>query len=296
MQNLKELCYICLLCFGLSLSQFVHTSSDYILWQQKSHFVHALQDLQFICCVCVLLAVRCKFVENLQSPPEGEPEAESRLGPAIPICCPRHRTWQRNMRAPGEFATHATWSKLCAQPCATRLPWCDHSCHLACHSPVLKPHTSAIECAEHVPRPCAEHSDVALLCGQVFGASNARKEANLDDALKHFTCEVPVQVQRGECNHSVALPCHRAKAVNSGNEMLSPCQETVGNWYHPICNHVRPKSNCAQRLRWVVEFLLFVLFVIFVACDMCFQHAFVLTKCIETLNIVRFSPNPSFVC
>ena len=174
--------------------------------------------------------------------------AEPRIGPQIPICCPRHRQSRLDTISADALAkVPQRWSSLCAVQCTHLRDWCGHPCALPCHDVSSTDHSPQDKCRHSLYRPCTDHRDVTLRCGQLFKRAGA---SSLALALDQFECEVSVTYQRPECEHKVTLPCHESKAIEAGTKTLSDCSEPVDDYFHPVCNHKTSKPTCHQRNQW----------------------------------------------
>ena len=179
-----------------------------------------------------------RFVTSLSSDRGGGPP---KVGERLEICCPRHSNTSLSIAGPTEFPRQETWADFCNLPCRYALPECGHQCQERCHSPLQIPHTK--KCVSEIPRPCAEHVDVPLLCHQARG-----NHATLAQGLEKFECEVPMSYERAECSHRVEVQCHVFESLLAGRLALEPCEEPVADYVHPACGHVRKKMKCKFRL------------------------------------------------
>jgi len=163
----------------------------------------------------------------------------TRAGPQLPICCPRHAESVRAVSTPDHFPSAANWnSGFCNIACKHRLP-CSHKCALPCHSPTIIAHT--VLCHEVVPRPCELHIDVPLLCKDV----EKKDIESVVSALTRFRCREIVKYSRPECSHVITRFCFSVHT-----EELSPCEELVRDYYHPVCNHVTSSLKCHVRRQY----------------------------------------------
>ena len=170
-----------------------------------------------------------------------EDYSEEKVSDTLPVCCPRHRKTSRHIKSISEFPSPDDWNEFCAEPCDYLLPGCKHVCQLPCHSPVRVPHTS--KCMIEVERPCFEHRNSPLKCHEL----NVNTYGTLDKALEHFKCEFKVVHRRPECDHTILLPCHEKKEVDSGKKLLPKCDEIVSDFINPGCNHVIKSPTCYHR-------------------------------------------------
>lgn len=153
-----------------------------------------------------------------------------RIGAALPVCCPHHSSVQRNVARLQDFPQAAAWGRFCGRACGQPLPWCGHECAKRCHAPHPAAHTEPGRCAVRLRRPCPEHEDVPLLCGDLHKScaltSNLPRRS-LAEALSGYTCEETVDYRRPECEHSFTLPCFKHKMVTAGHKKLPECTVKV---------------------------------------------------------------------
>lgn len=95
---------------------------------------------------------------------------QSRVGPALPVCCPWHPESQKWIERPADFPWARTWGGFCTLPCKHSLDWCGHACSAPCHACDATAHTSPSCCPQLVQHPCPHHSTTQLTCGQVYAA------------------------------------------------------------------------------------------------------------------------------
>lgn len=191
-----------------------------------------------------------RFFEDLTNVIPGAPAtsvandfifSEARVSSSIPICCPRHRTQTaRNVAKISEFPSHENWNNFCCHPCAYQLPTCTHLCAKLCHSPSYTAHTE--RCEVTIDSPCPIHYATKLVCNEVLGTA-----PTLQKALDRFECAIEVSHHRPECNHVVAITCHLNSLIDSGQRSLPNCEEIVGDFVHPQCNHLFSKPACYRR-------------------------------------------------
>ena len=175
----------------------------------------------------------------------------SRVGNELPIRCPRHGnvsvgSGRRRVRDPSGFPTESSWPVFCSQPCSYLLPRCGHACGVPCHNPVTSVHN--MECIVPLLRPCELHEDVPLLCMEV-----SIKSQTLQEALASHPCEVLEVYHREDCEHSVNIECHVKSSIALGNSHLPTCKETVGDFVHPICNHLIKSPTCVERRKFEIN-------------------------------------------
>lgn len=189
----------------------------------------------------------CGFV-SVASDAEGDnsKSVDSFVGNKLPICCPRHRS-SRSMlvESPSSFPSASNWGSFCHEACSHTIPSCGHKCNLPCHSPTEVPHSKQSACRVKLVRPCVQHADIPLLCGELnLGTSKLQK------ALQNFECPVEVKYSRPECQHGVCISCHDYTSILKGEAELPDCAVIVGDFTNPICNHVSKKPSCVQRRQW----------------------------------------------
>eukprot|EP00597_Dinobryon_sp_UTEXLB2267_P013697 CAMPEP_0170108520 /NCGR_PEP_ID=MMETSP0020_2-20130122/6618_1 /TAXON_ID=98059 /ORGANISM="Dinobryon sp., Strain UTEXLB2267" /LENGTH=3294 /DNA_ID=CAMNT_0010333253 /DNA_START=40 /DNA_END=9925 /DNA_ORIENTATION=+ len=189
----------------------------------------------------------CGFV-SMDSNVEDEKikSLDSFVGPKLPICCPRHRS-SKNMlvESPSAFPSANNWESFCHEACSYTIPSCGHKCNLPCHSPTEVPHSKQSACKVKLVRPCVKHADIPLVCGEMnLGTSK------LQSALQKFECPVKVRYSRPECQHGVNISCHDNTGLIRGEKTLPACEIVVGDFTHPICNHVSKKPTCVLRRQW----------------------------------------------
>lgn len=175
------------------------------------------------------------FVDSLAGGDAGQG-----VGEALPICCPRHAASKRLVVDPKTLPTTTEWAGFCAQPCTYVLKACGHRCQEPCHSPEKLRHSSP--CKRVIPRPCATHLDVPLLCHEAMG-----QHSTLNDALGSFKCDVRVDHTRRECEHVVPVSCYELSCILAGTAQLPDCTVQVGDFIHPSCGHVWSNMKCKAR-------------------------------------------------
>ena len=166
----------------------------------------------------------------------------ARIGASLPVCCPHHHATQRSVARPQDFPKASEWGRFCSQACGRPLPWCGHECANTCHAPHPGAHTHPKRCTAELQRPCPEHKDVPLSCGDLYrnqmmipgnnqstrsSVSAASPRVPFAEALSRYMCKEAVDYQRPECNHTVRMPCHQWKKVAAGQEKLPNCHEKV---------------------------------------------------------------------
>jgi hypothetical protein len=177
-----------------------------------------------------------------QARTQARPAAVSRVGPALPVCCPQHSTSCRTVEKASDFPSKLQWNAFCRRVCDYKLP-CTHECALPCHATSPGAHTQPAQCAVPVPRPCQRHSAIPLLCGKVQRTHPSEACAS---AMKRFKCEVRVLHSRPECNHKVELSCADDEMVTQKRGTLTPCAEVVDDFVK-ACGHVIKKPICSER-------------------------------------------------
>jgi hypothetical protein len=168
--------------------------------------------------------------------------AVTRVGPALPVCCPQHSTSCRTVAKASDFPSKQLWNAFCREVCSYRLP-CTHKCVLPCHATLPGAHTQPTQCAIPVARPCQRHRDVPLLCGKVHRTEPAESH---DSAMKRFKCEVWVLHLRPECHHEVKATCADDEAVKQGKGTFAPCDRVVQD-FAKVCGHVIKQPKCSER-------------------------------------------------
>jgi hypothetical protein len=176
-----------------------------------------------------------------------------RCSSTLPICCPRHqdiiteKEHQKVIKVT-QFPSKDSWKSFCSLPCRAVLKRCGHLCKLACHCPVDTTHNG--QCREILPRPCETHAQVLLLCHDVEIKEGLE---TLAQALERFECNIKVEYSRPECDHVIRIACYYREQVLKKLKELSPCEEIVSDYIHPVCNHRFSKPKCAVKRKYETQ-------------------------------------------
>ena len=174
----------------------------------------------------------------------------SRVGPSLPICCPRHHTTMRVVRDVTKFPTQGSWAQFCKEPCGNTLLLCGHGCALPCHSPTSVKHTVQAECTSPLERSCKAHSHIPLLCKELsFGRGDT-----IATALLKSDCQIREPYRRPECDHIINLPCHLLKCMESEPKpAIAACSVIVNDFIQPGCGHIIKAPTCFNRRKYEAE-------------------------------------------
>lgn len=175
------------------------------------------------------------------------------LGPALRLCCQRHRDTAIECTEPEDFPRLSPEGG-CLLPCEWRLDACGHQCLAKCHSEAMH---AAFSCPRECPRrrtgcdhPCPKLcgeecgpcrvvvNDVRLPCGHVqhgVACFRAQKAAEI-------RCTAQVEARVPGCGHVARVPCFTDVSASSF-VCSQPCDEMLA------CGHVCPGScgNCKTR-------------------------------------------------
>ena len=188
--------------------------------------------------------------DKLQMKSESSDCNDLRIGSSIPICCPRHNQSRCNVKN-ANMLMNMSPASLCIEPCAYVLDWCGHQCGVKCHDIYTSPHTMPNKCQKEVLTPCSDHSDKTIFCGDVYKQTSMLNSVNnIQSALKSFVCNIPIIMERKECEHTSTLPCGECKEIKAGHKTLGNCLVQVDDYFHPVCNHSRKNPICFKRREW----------------------------------------------
>ncbi|KAG7382936.1 hypothetical protein PHYPSEUDO_004232 [Phytophthora pseudosyringae] len=166
-----------------------------------------------------------------------------RIGPALPICCPEHRTSVTLAKTDRDLKLG-----FCSVVCFEELS-CSHECGLVCHWPHVGRHNK--KCSVEVESPCSRHPRV-LKCSAVTGSAQG---ISIHDALKKYECDIRVEASL-PCGHNQKMKCYSHTEIEAqraswpvefdrySKGLAPPCTEKVE--YAPPCQHTVPLS-CHDR-------------------------------------------------
>ncbi|OWZ08827.1 hypothetical protein PHMEG_00018571, partial [Phytophthora megakarya] len=157
----------------------------------------------------------------------------SRIGPALPICCPEHRTSVAVAKQ-----DHDLKLGFCTVVCSVKLS-CTHGCGLMCHWPKVDSHNK--NCKEEVESPCSRHPRV-LKCSSVtvsFG------KLPIGEALKKYQCDIRVEVTL-PCGHNQKMKCYSYTEIEAQRATWPVCnKEAITPYVYPDCKHIL-KCTCSE--------------------------------------------------
>jgi len=187
-----------------------------------------------------------RFIHRLEDPMLGTGEERfdlSRVGPALPLCCPYHYESQLDVTKVNQFPTAANWNAtICGKRCRHALQ-CGHMCKLLCHNPSLILHSTSAQCAEKILRPCTRHAHLQVRCGEI----GLKPEETIQLALARFHCDLEVKGRLPDCGHYMIFKCWEYEKIQKGSMQIPLCQEEVDDFIHPSCGHRFSNLRCHQR-------------------------------------------------
>lgn len=154
-----------------------------------------------------------------------------RMGPNLPICCPRHRATSQ------AFATVAAdlGKKFCSEICTELLP-CGHTCGLRCHFPSA---SHNLNCSIPVDIDCQEHPSQIPCHVAVNQGTDCRRSVQVDL----------------DCGHSITRPCHEAMPMRLGTTAFPTCQQPSKVPYErQPCKHRVSSASSNSTLFFGVSF------------------------------------------
>ncbi|KAJ3187506.1 hypothetical protein HDU85_006800 [Gaertneriomyces sp. JEL0708] len=160
-----------------------------------------------------------------------------RVGEALPLCCPQHRSSSKLVVAPADLKLG-----FCEELCKEGL-LCSHPCNLPCHWPHLAHNSS---CNQLVTSPCARHS-ADLTCGHIrtHVKPSARAVGTIDKFLPFYRCPEKVQAML-PCTHLQVFACADEVEFSSGAKPWPKCaQPSSQPFVYPECKH-QLHGECAQ--------------------------------------------------
>ncbi|KAI8995867.1 P-loop containing nucleoside triphosphate hydrolase protein [Gaertneriomyces semiglobifer] len=160
-----------------------------------------------------------------------------RVGEALPLCCPQHRSSSKLVVAPADLKLG-----FCEELCKEGL-LCSHPCNLPCHWPHMTHNSS---CNQLVTSPCARHS-ADLTCGHIRAHVKpiARAAGAIDKFLPFYRCPEKVQAML-PCTHRQVFACADEEEFSSGAKPWPKCAQPSSQPYvYPDCKH-QLHGECAQ--------------------------------------------------
>ncbi|GKY97164.1 hypothetical protein MPSEU_000674800 [Mayamaea pseudoterrestris] len=152
-----------------------------------------------------------------------------RTGPALPLCCPVHRSNTFLASTDRELRRG-----FCKEPCQHKLG-CGHFCSLDCHWPV-KQHRK--QCEVQLESPCDRHPG-KVACSVAFkNAAVAQNSTSYESVMSFYQC--PTQVIRTlPCGHTSKLACSKDRQISAGQMSLPVCKLMSPVPYtFPSCGHI----------------------------------------------------------
>lgn len=160
-----------------------------------------------------------------------------RMGDALPICCPKHRSQQFKLTDCSQFS-----KPVCKLICYSDLK-CGHLCDLPCH--FAKPDAHRKQCQIPIQSPCPEHQR-QYLCYEFV--PNFATQYTVEERFRMFQCEVNV-VAELQCGHEFQYFCHESRAYLDGTKSWPLCHKpSLQPFYHPACKH-KWDCTCTQYAR-----------------------------------------------
>ena len=154
--------------------------------------------------------------------------AGRRMGPQLPICCPRHRASSTMASTPEQLQLG-----FCKVKCEHTLS-CTHACGLACHWPTEK-HNA--KCQIAVDSPCAIHPR-KLICHDMTKGSHT-----IAYALSCYQCDESVDVLK-PCMHTEKFPCWEERSIAEGKKPWPQCSmPALQKFIYDACRHAH-QFNC----------------------------------------------------
>ncbi|KAI9155055.1 NFX1-type zinc finger-containing protein 1 [Paramyrothecium foliicola] len=112
------------------------------------------------------------------------------LGPALPLCCPRHPETDIQCATPEDFSRHAP-DGGCSLPCDKRLTACGHRCLAKCHAEAMHEAYYCLQSCVRVRTTCSHAC--RKVCGDDCGPCKVKVHAEL--ACGHFAKVECAQLQ-----------------------------------------------------------------------------------------------------
>ena len=152
---------------------------------------------------------------------EGNPKP--RLGPALPICCPRHPQVQQSALPGRPFPTH-----FCPHQCGEFFDGCDDESHVC-------PKTCHAGSHEKCPFPCSRPLDCGHPCKRkCWQECECLVREDVDVGCSH-----EVHPPR-PCSHPCPYPWEDLMEVVPGDPVLAIALTLGGGGWHPPCVHGTP--------------------------------------------------------
>ncbi|RMX65665.1 hypothetical protein KXD40_008073 [Peronospora effusa] len=156
-----------------------------------------------------------------------------RIGRALPICCPEHRTSVALAKEERDLKLG-----FCTVVCSVELS-CSHDCGLMCHWPDVGKHNK--NCCVKVESPCSRHPRV-LMCSAVTASARGM---SIDEALKKYQCDTRVEVSL-PCGHNQKMKCYLQSEIVAGRTSWPVCnKEAIAPYVYSECKHVL-KCTCTE--------------------------------------------------
>lgn len=171
---------------------------------------------------------------------------KSRIGPALPVCCPQHRCQSRldvpSIASQRVFPNESNWTTFCNEKCTSQLR-CGHLCNKGCH--IFNPWEHERQCQEVVYSTCPSHK-IPMACLDIirFQTNHMKR---VEDIFTHpdskWKCCHEVKVSQPHCGHKLVLPCHEYMACENGSQALPKCEVIVED-FRLSCGHVIKGPPC----------------------------------------------------
>ncbi|KAL4165528.1 hypothetical protein KRP22_014238 [Phytophthora ramorum] len=156
-----------------------------------------------------------------------------RIGPALPICCPGHRSSVALAKEEKDLKLG-----FCTVVCSVELS-CSHECGLMCHWPHVDKHNK--NCKVDVASPCTRHPRV-LKCSTVTASCG---KISVHEALEKYKCDVRVDVSL-PCGHSQKMKCHAHSDIEAQRAAWPVCnKEAIAPFVYADCKHIL-KCTCSE--------------------------------------------------
>ncbi|ETP10987.1 hypothetical protein F441_13483 [Phytophthora nicotianae CJ01A1] len=160
----------------------------------------------------------------------------TRVGAALPICCPEHRESVALAKDECDLKLG-----FCTIVCSVELS-CAHECGLMCHWPQVNKHNK--NCSVEVESPCRRHPRI-LKCSAVTGSS----KRPIDESLKKYQCDISVDVSL-RCGHHQKMKCYSHTEIEAGRSSWPVCnKEAIMPYVYPECKHIL-KCTCNELDRY----------------------------------------------